>query len=305
MVPQKVAVGLLFYLTCAVVATIYLSMMYLNEKECDCREYTKRLILPDGLQEQIRDTESKQRLSTIETFATIKPTQSDIHGKSPQEPDDDLSWGPHVLGVVVPYRNRFEELLEFVPHMNKFLSEKKIRHRIFIMNQVDKHRFNRASLLNVGYLVARNECDYIVMHDVDLLPLNSKLFYGYPEKGPFHISSPHLHPKYHYRTFVGGILMMTLEQFEKLYRHGKNAITTGYNTFKHDHDPQLRKRDYARLYNQKKESFRRDRDTGADTVEYTIQSKRQLMIDGTPCTIVNVELHCDYDVTPWCDSKQS
>lgn len=54
------------------------------------------------------------------------------------------------------------------------------------------------------------------MHDVDLLPLNKKLFYGYPEKGPFHISAPHLHPKYHYRTFVGGILMMSVAHFEKV-----------------------------------------------------------------------------------------
>ncbi|XP_020913638.1 beta-1,4-galactosyltransferase 7 [Exaiptasia diaphana] len=77
--------------------------------------------------------------------------------------------------------------------------------------------FNRASLLNVGFLAARKDnCDYIVMHDVDLLPLNNKLFYGFPEKGPFHISAPHLHPKYHYRTFVGGILMMSVEHFEKV-----------------------------------------------------------------------------------------
>ena len=78
-------------------------------------------------------------------------------------------------------------------------------------------RFNRASLLNIGFLTARNECDYIVMHDVDLLPLNKDLYYGYPEKGPFHISGPDLHPKYHYKTFVGGILSMSVEQFEKVF----------------------------------------------------------------------------------------
>ena len=53
-------------------------------------------------------------------------------------PDD--SWGPHQLGVVVPYRDRFEELLEFVPHMHNYLNAKKVRHKIFIVNQVDKHR---------------------------------------------------------------------------------------------------------------------------------------------------------------------
>ena len=53
---------------------------------------------------------------------------------------DDESWGPHQLGVVVPYRDRFEELLEFVPHMHSYLNAKKVKHKIFIVNQVDKHR---------------------------------------------------------------------------------------------------------------------------------------------------------------------
>ena len=53
-------------------------------------------------------------------------------------PDDNS--GPHQLGVVVPYRDRFEELLEFVPHMHNYLNAKKVRHKIFIVNQVDKHR---------------------------------------------------------------------------------------------------------------------------------------------------------------------
>ena len=78
-------------------------------------------------------------------------------------------------------------------------------------------RFNRASLLNVGFMEARNNnCDYIAMHDVDLLPLNKDLYYGFPEKGPFHVSAPFLHPKYHYKTFVGGILIMSIAQFEKV-----------------------------------------------------------------------------------------
>ena len=65
--------------------------------------------------------------------------------------------------------------------------------------------------------MARNEShDYIAMHDVDLMPLNKELNYGYPENGPFHVAAPHLHPKYHYKTFVGGILLLSVEQFEQV-----------------------------------------------------------------------------------------
>lgn len=48
------------------------------------------------------------------------------------------------------------------------------------------------------------------MHDVDLLPLNPLLDYRSPPTGHVkHIAAPHLHPRYHYASFVGGILLIT------------------------------------------------------------------------------------------------
>ena len=58
----------------------------------------------------------------------------------PREPEEDPSWGPHRLAVIVPFRDRFDELLEFVPHMEKFLNQQKIRHKFYIINQVDNYR---------------------------------------------------------------------------------------------------------------------------------------------------------------------
>lgn len=75
-------------------------------------------------------------------------------------------------------------------------------------------RFNRASLINVGHLESGNDTDYLAMHDVDLLPLNDALDYGFPEDGPFHVASPDLHPLYHYKTYVGGILLLTKKHYE-------------------------------------------------------------------------------------------
>lgn len=53
---------------------------------------------------------------------------------------DDPSWGPHKLALIVPFRERFEELLVFVPFMHTFLNKKKIRHKILVINQVDHYR---------------------------------------------------------------------------------------------------------------------------------------------------------------------
>lgn len=85
-------------------------------------------------------------------------------------------------------------------------------------------RFNRASLINIGFMESGNDTDYIAMHDVDLLPQNEDLDYGFPKEGPFHVASPELHPLYHYKTYVGGILLLS----KKHYQLVRNLNTCEY-----------------------------------------------------------------------------
>lgn len=130
------------------------------------------------------------------------------------QPSKRLSnYAEHNLAIIVPFRDRFDELLEFVPHMTKFLRKQNVSHHIFIVNQRDSFRFNRASLINVGFMYTENKFDYIAMHDVDLLPLNDDLKYIYPKEGPLHVSSPKLHPKYHYEKYIGGILLINRKHY--------------------------------------------------------------------------------------------
>ncbi|XP_036826424.1 beta-1,4-galactosyltransferase 7 isoform X2 [Oncorhynchus mykiss] len=239
---------------------------------------------------------------------------------------DDPSWGPHKLALLIPFRERFEELLVFVPFMHTFLNNKKILHKIFVINQMDHYRFNRASLINVGYTESGNDTDYIAMHDVDLLPLNEALDYGFPEEGPFHVASPELHPLYHYKTYVGGILLLTKQHYhmcngmsnrfwgwgredDEFYRRLRTAglqlfrpsgIKTGYKTFRHIHDPAWRKRDQKRMAAQKQEQFKVDPEGGLTNLQYKVESRQELTISGAPVTVLNTKLECDTDKTPWC-----
>ncbi|CAD7084637.1 unnamed protein product [Hermetia illucens] len=265
--------------------------------------------------------------------------RADVHG-SPFYKDsfkDDGNAIPrskdgHRLAILVPFRERFEELLQFAPHMKRFLASQDVDYKIFILNQVDRYRFNRASLINVGFLFVKSDFDYIAMHDVDLLPMNPNLKYSFPKDGPLHIASPKLHPKYHYDTFVGGILLVRREHYEKMdgmsnkywgwgleddefYVRIRDAglkvsrpenITTGpENTFSHIHDRKHRKRDTEKCYNQKEVTRKRDRETGLKTVKYRISDVRQLTIDGAAVTVLNIHLECDHKSTPWCDCSGS
>ncbi|KAK7866962.1 hypothetical protein R5R35_014735 [Gryllus longicercus] len=238
----------------------------------------------------------------------------------------------HKLAVLVPYRDRFEELLEFAPYIHKFLNKQDVNHHIYVLNQVDRYRFNRASLINVGFHESSKDCDYIAMHDVDLLPMNPHLSYQYPASRPFHVAAPKLHPRYHYPTFVGGILLIKREDFKRvngmsnkywgwgleddefyvrLKEAGLNVsrptnISTGSeDTFRHLHDRDRRKRDMTKCFNQRAVTRRRDRQTGLLDVSYTIKSVYEMVIDSAPVTILNIELRCNKTLTPWCECEES
>ncbi|KAK0407230.1 hypothetical protein QR680_019090 [Steinernema hermaphroditum] len=238
----------------------------------------------------------------------------------------------HRLCVVIPYRNRWPELQELAPHLHQFLEEQHVEHRFVVMNQTDAYRFNRASLVNVGWYEAdRLGCDFMAMHDVDLIPLNKKISYRWPGEGNVrHISAGKYHPikRYDYPKFIGGILMLTMADFkrvngmsnkywgwgmeddefylrlkeaglaEKILRP-TNLETDRTNTFRHVHSKE-RKRDYAVVGNQKAMARRRDRVSGLNTLKYSIASRRILKIDSATLSVVNVKLECDRKWTSYC-----
>uniref|UniRef100_A0A0K0DHI2 Beta1,4-galactosyltransferase 7 n=1 Tax=Angiostrongylus cantonensis TaxID=6313 RepID=A0A0K0DHI2_ANGCA len=236
---------------------------------------------------------------------------------------------PHKLCVIVPFRDRDEELSEFAPHIDKFLREQGIEYYLLLMNQTDDLRFNRASLINVGWLECdRVGCDYMVMHDVDLLPLNSEISYRFPGEGVVrHISSPLYHPKYNYSKFIGGILMLTMNDYKALngmsnkywgwgleddefflrikdaalnLTRVENLSSNRLNTFRHLHGPK-RKRDYAVVTKEQKSmKKRRDYISGLNNVSYNITARRIRSFGEASVHVVDVQLFCDMSWTPYC-----
>ena len=77
------------------------------------------------------------------------------------------------LCVVVPFRDRYEDLAVFGPKLNEFLSYQAIDYEIVVVNQLLNAQFNRGKLLNVGFLENESNFDYFIFHDVDIYPLVS------------------------------------------------------------------------------------------------------------------------------------
>lgn len=114
-----------------------------------------------------------------------------------------------MLSIIVPYRNRPGQLSIFVNHMRKRFKEAEI----LIIEQADDKPFNRAKLLNIGFLKSKG--DYVAMHDVDMLPV--KADYSFPVN-PTHIATrvSQFRYKLPFPTYFGGVTLFSREQYEKL-----------------------------------------------------------------------------------------
>ena len=66
----------------------------------------------------------------------IDPGGEDQHGHSNKD-DRNVFRTRHKMAVIVPFRDRYTEMLTFVPHIHKYLNAKNIDHKIFVVNQID------------------------------------------------------------------------------------------------------------------------------------------------------------------------
>jgi hypothetical protein len=114
--------------------------------------------------------------------------------------------------IVVPYRNRLENLRSFVRHMNEFLFN--LPFKILVVEQLDNQPFNRGALLNVGFHLSP-ESDYLVFHDVDMLPIDESCSYTKPLTGFCHVAGRVQQFGYSlpYANYCGGVLMATRDSF--------------------------------------------------------------------------------------------
>ncbi|XP_010171329.2 beta-1,4-galactosyltransferase 4 [Antrostomus carolinensis] len=78
------------------------------------------------------------------------------------------------VAILIPHRNREKHLLYLLEHLHPFLQRQQLDYGIYVIHQAGSTKFNRAKLLNVGYLEALKEAnwDCFIFHDVDLVPEN-------------------------------------------------------------------------------------------------------------------------------------
>ncbi|XP_012636041.2 beta-1,4-galactosyltransferase 4 isoform X1 [Microcebus murinus] len=158
------------------------------------------------------------------------------------------------VAILIPHRNREKHLMYLLEHLHPFLQRQQLEYGIYIIHQAGSKKFNRAKLLNVGYLEALKEenWDCFIFHDVDLVPENDLNLYKCEDQ-PRHLvvgrnstgyrlfSIPRLYSEHRnkqlsyklafetspvrwlrYNGYFGGVTALSREQFFKVNGFSNN-----------------------------------------------------------------------------------
>lgn len=136
----------------------------------------------------------------------------------------------HKLGIIVPYRDRYKQLLEFKSHLKNYLDDKDIKYELIIVEQDGGKAFNRGKLLNIGFLYAKKlRCNYVVFHDIDMLPV--EVDYSYSDK-PLHMATNFISDgnfkRIVFDEYFGGVTMFPINFFEQINGYSNKYWGWGY-----------------------------------------------------------------------------
>ena len=136
------------------------------------------------------------------------------------------------IGIIVPYRNRFEHLEQFKQHIFAYLTTNGYdNYELIIIEQDNAKLFNRGMLLNIGFKQAKKlKCDYVVFHDIDMLPID--VDYSYSDI-PLHLSTNFEledgeKERVIFDSYFGGVTMFPMDAFEKIDGYSNKYWGWGY-----------------------------------------------------------------------------
>ncbi|XP_067122871.1 beta-1,4-N-acetylgalactosaminyltransferase bre-4-like [Centruroides vittatus] len=123
----------------------------------------------------------------------------------------------HKVAIIIPYRDRAKHLRIFLHNIHPILQRQLVDYGIYIIEEARKTKFNRAMLMNIGFVEALKQYNYqcFIFHDVDLIPEDDRNLYTCPQQ-PRHMSVAvdTMDYKLPYRDIFGGVSALSKEHME-------------------------------------------------------------------------------------------
>ncbi|KAI3387486.1 hypothetical protein SNEBB_003062 [Seison nebaliae] len=212
---------------------------FLSYNMCKMNTSAKYNILPtilyNELRRYFRDPKRFRRHNALKTEYRSLIQKVDVTS-SQFVKTNDFDWGigrpkncfsPTKVAVIIPYRNRNNQLKKLLFRLHYILSLHKINYVIYVCEQTSKHEFNKGIVMNAGFLEIwkyehENDLqlsDCFIFHDVDMIALDDRLVYNCSYQ-PKHLAVEvdTLGMKLVYKELIGGVLVVPAIHF--LYANG-------------------------------------------------------------------------------------
>ncbi|XP_048248403.1 beta-1,4-N-acetylgalactosaminyltransferase bre-4-like isoform X2 [Haliotis rufescens] len=124
--------------------------------------------------------------------------------------------------VIVAYRNRQRHLVVLLNHLIPFLVRQQADFAIFVVEPLPNVTFNRALLMNIGFVEALKTYNFtcFIFHDVDLLPVTDHNLYRCGAT-PRHmaVSNSKLDNGGGFHAYAGGVMAMSRDIYMDINGH--------------------------------------------------------------------------------------
>ncbi|XP_072169614.1 beta-1,4-galactosyltransferase 6-like [Diadema setosum] len=123
------------------------------------------------------------------------------------------------VAIIIPFRDRYHHLPIILRYLTPMLKRQLLEFTFFAVEQANRDLFNRAMLMNVGFLEALNftRYDCFIFHDVDHIPHDDRNYYGCTGM-PRHFLSgvDRWNYKLMYEDFFGAVTGLTRDQIVQI-----------------------------------------------------------------------------------------
>ncbi|XP_028272387.1 beta-1,4-galactosyltransferase 1 [Parambassis ranga] len=189
---------------------------------------------PNGTQSQ-EPTEEEKELEACPETSPLLVGPLRVEFKSPVTLEQIKKENPHVrpggrfrpkdckalqkVAIIIPFRKRDEHLKYWLYYLHPILQRQQLDYGVYVINQDGDATFNRAKLLNVGYMEALKEYDYdcFVFSDVDLVPMDDRNTYKcFSQPRHLSVSMDKFGFRLPYNQYFGGVSSLSKEQFVKI-----------------------------------------------------------------------------------------
>ncbi|KAL4640248.1 beta-1,4-galactosyltransferase 1-like isoform X1 [Arapaima gigas] len=123
------------------------------------------------------------------------------------------------VAIIIPFRHRDEHLKFWLHYLHPILQRQQLDYGVYIINQDGEQIFNRAKLMNIGYVEALKEYNYecFVFSDVDLIPMDDRNIYKcYDQPRHLSVSMDKFGYKLPYKQYFGGVSALSKNQYLKI-----------------------------------------------------------------------------------------